>query len=126
MGSDSIFYTGVVPIRVKRVYEPVAKSDGKRYLVDRVWPRGIKKEAVSIEAWLKELGPSTELRQWFGHQPSRWATFKKRYFKELAGKEDLWAPIQETARRQTVTLVYSARDEQHNQAVALREFLESR
>lgn len=115
-----------MPIRVKRAYEPPAQSDGKRYLVDRVWPRGVKKDAIAIEAWLKELGPSTELRKWFGHEPSRWAGFKKRYFKELAGKEDLWGPLRKAARKQTITLVYSARDEEHNQAVALREFLESR
>lgn len=108
------------------MYEAASKADGKRYLVDRVWPRGIKKESVAIEAWLKELGPSTDLRKWFGHDPSRWAEFKKRYFKELALKQDLWGPIQAAARKRTVTLVYSARDEEHNQAVALREFLESR
>lgn len=113
-----------MPIRVKRVYEPAAKADGTRYLVDRVWPRGIKKDAVSIEAWLKELGPSTELRKWFGHDPKRWAAFKKRYFKELRAKEELWAPVRSAARKRTVTLVYSARDEEHNQAVALKEFLE--
>ncbi len=115
-----------MPIRVKRVYEAAAKGDGKRYLVDRMWPRGIKKEAVSIEAWLKELGPSTELRKWFGHDPARWAEFKKRYFKELEAKQELWRPICSAARKRTVTLVYSARDEVHNQAVALREFLEMR
>jgi len=115
-----------VPIRVKRVYEPAAKADGKRYLVDRVWPRGIKKDAISIEAWLKELGPSTELRKWFGHEPARWTEFKKRYFNELASKKALWEPLREASRKQTITLVYSARDEAHNQAVALCEFLESR
>ena len=108
------------------MYEPAATSDGKRYLVDRVWPRGIRKDAISIEAWLKELGPTTELRRWFGHEPARWDAFKKRYFKELADKEDLWGPIRKAARTRTITLVYSARDEEHNQAVALREFLESR
>ena len=116
----------MVPIRVKRAYAPATKRDGTRYLVDRMWPRGVKKDALSLEAWLKELGPSTELRKWFGHDPARWAAFKKRYFKELARKEDLWGPICSRARKHTVTLVYSARDEEHNQAVALREFLESR
>jgi uncharacterized protein YeaO (DUF488 family) len=115
-----------MPIRVKRVYEAAAKADGKRYLVDRMWPRGIKKDAVSIEAWLKELGPSTELRKWFGHEPARWTEFKKRYFKELEHKEEIWAPIRSAAGKHTVTLVYSARNEEHNQAVALREFLDSR
>lgn len=111
---------------MKRVYESPAKTDGKRYLVDRIWPRGIKKDAIELEDWVKELGPSTELRKWFGHDASRWTEFKKRYFKELAGKEDLWKPIRSQARKHTVTLVYSARDEEHNQAVALREFLRSR
>lgn len=115
-----------MPIRVKRVYESPAKTDGKRYLVDRIWPRGIKKDAIEIEDWVKELGPSTELRKWFGHDASRWTEFKKRYFKELTGKEEQWKPIRSQARKHTVTLVYSARDEDHNQAVALREFLQSR
>ncbi len=116
----------MMPIRVKRAYAPATKRDGKRYLVDRIWPRGVKKDTFSIEAWLKELGPSHERRKWFGHDPARWAEFKKRYFKELARKDDLWGPIRSAARKHTVTLVYSARDEEHNQAVALREFLESR
>ena len=115
-----------MPIRVKRVYVPSARSDGKRYLVDRVWPRGVKKDALSIEAWLKELGPSDALRKWFAHVPERWPEFKKRYFAELAKREDLWRPLLAESRRGTVTLVFSARDEEHNQAVALREFLESR
>jgi uncharacterized protein YeaO (DUF488 family) len=126
MTRDSIFYTGTVPIRVKRAYEAAAKGDGKRYLVDRVWPRGLRKDAIAIDAWLKELGPSTELRKWFGHEPARWGEFKKRYFEELESKEALWGPIRSAARERTVTLVYSARDEEHNQAVALREFLDSR
>ena len=116
----------MVPIRVKRAYAPATQRDGARYLVDRIWPRGVKKDTLSIEAWLKELAPSHELRKWFGHDPARWAEFKKRYFKELARKEDLWGPVRSAARNHTVTLVYSARDEEHNQAVALREFLESR
>ncbi len=116
----------MMPIRVKRAYAPATKRDGTRYLVDRMWPRGVKKDALSIEAWLKELGPSTELRKWFGHDPARWAEFKKRYFKELGRKEELWGPIRSAARKHTVTLVYGARDEEHNQAVALREFLEAR
>lgn len=115
-----------MPIHVKRAYAPATQRDGTRYLVDRLWPRGVKKDALSIEAWLKELAPTTELRKWFGHDPARWAEFKKRYFKELARQEDLWGPLRSAARKRTVTLVYSARDEEHNQAVALREFLESR
>ena len=115
-----------MPIQVKRAYEPANRRDGKRFLVDRIWPRGVKKDELSIEAWLKDLGPSTELRKWFGHDPARWDAFRKRYFEELAEKDELWGPLLAAARKQTVTLVYSARDEAHNQAVALKEFLESR
>lgn len=115
-----------MPIHVKRAYDTPTKRDGTRYLVDRIWPRGVKKDEIAIEAWLKELGPSNELRKWFAHDPARWAEFKKRYFKELDGKKDLWEPVRSEARKHTVTLVYSAKDEEHNQAVALREFLESK
>ena len=115
-----------MPIRVKRVYASPARSDGTRYLVDRVWPRGVKKNALSMEAWLKELGPSDALRKWFGHDPARWSEFKKRYFKELADKKELWGPLLTESRQRTVTLLFSARDEQHNQAVALRDFLQTR
>ncbi len=94
-----------MPIRVKRAYAPATKRDGTRYLVDRIWTRGVKKDALSIEAWLKELAPSIELRKWFGHDPARWAELKKRCFKELAGKEDLWAPIRSAIRKHIVTFV---------------------
>ena len=113
-------------IRVKRVYEPAARGDGKRYLVDRVWPRGVKKESLSMVAWVKELGPSTELRKWFAHDPKKWVEFKKRYFKELRASKELWAPILAVSKKGTVTLLYSAKDEEHNQAVALKAFLDSR
>ena len=111
-------------IKVKRVYEPVDASDGRRFLVDRLWPRGISKQAARIETWLKEAGPSNDLRKWFGHDPARWTEFKRRYRGELQSKREVIAPLLEAARGGDVTLVYSARDEEHNQAVALKEFLD--
>ena len=112
-----------MPIQTKRVYEAANAEDGKRFLVDRLWPRGVAKDRVHLEAWLPELGPSHALRRWFAHDPLKWAEFKKRYRAELAGKSELWTPILEASRRGTVTLVYSARDENHNQAVALAAYL---
>ncbi len=110
-------------IQVKRVYEPRAKSDGFRVLVDRLWPRGISKEAAKLDLWLPDLGPSTSLRKWFSHDPARWAEFNRRYHAELKQKQALLATITEQAKTRPVTLLYSAKDEQHNQAVALRSFL---
>ena len=112
-----------MPIRTKRVYEAASAEDGKRFLVDRLWPRGVAKDRVHIERWLPELGPSHALRRWFAHDPAKWAEFKKRYRAELADKGELWAPILAASKIDTVTLVYSARDETHNQAVALAEYL---
>jgi len=113
-------------IRVKRVYELSDPSDGRRYLVDRLWPRGITRAGASVDAWLKELGPSHQLRRWFGHEPARWLAFKRRYFKELEDAREAWEPLVVEARRRPVTLLFSARDERHNQAVALAEFLRRR
>jgi len=110
-------------ILVKRVYEPAAKSDGFRLLVDRLWPRGLSKENASIDLWLRDIGPSTALRKWFNHDPARWAEFQRRYDAELKEKATLLAAIKEHAKTKPVTLLYSAKDEQHNQAVALRSFL---
>ncbi len=110
-------------ILVKRVYEPAAKSDGFRLLVDRLWPRGLSKENAHIDLWLREIGPSTALRKWFNHDPARWAEFQRRYYAELKEKATLLATIKKHAKTQPVTLLYSAKDEQHNQAVALRNFL---
>lgn len=115
-----------MPVRVKRIYVAAEPGDGKRYLVDRVWPRGVSKEKAGIDAWRKELGPSHDLRKWFGHDPSRWEEFKSRYFEELERQPDLWHGLVHDARSSTVTLVYSARNEEHNQAVALSEFLQSK
>ncbi|TKB76347.1 MAG: DUF488 domain-containing protein [Nitrospira sp.] len=110
-------------IQVKRVYEPMAKSDGFRVLVDRLWPRGISKTDAKLDLWLPNLGPSTALRQWFNHDPARWAEFQRRYHAELKKKTALLATITEPAKTHPVTLLYSAKDERHNQAVALQSFL---
>ena len=110
-------------ILVKRIYEPAAKSDGFRVLVDRLWPRGISKENVKLDLWLPDLGPSTELRKWFNHDPAKWDEFRRRYHAELKAKTALLATITEQAKTRPITLLYSAKDEQHNQAVALQSFL---
>ena len=113
-------------IQIKRVYEPAVSEDGKRFLVERLWPRGIKKSELRIDAWLKELGPSTSLRKWFGHDPKRWDEFRRRYFEELEKNIEACKPIERAAARGRVTLVYSSHDEEHNNAVALKEFLEAK
>ena len=113
-------------IRLKRAYAPAAAEDGRRFLVDRVWPRGVRKDDLQLTAWLKEAGPSTELRTWFGHDPARWEEFQRRYRQELERRPTVLDPLLEAARQGDVTLVYSARDEQHNQAVVLRQVLEER
>ena len=110
-------------ILAKRVYEPVAKTDGFRVLVDRLWPRGISKEAAQLDLWLPDLGPSTVLRQWFNHDPARWADFLRRYHAELQEKTIFITTIKNQAKTRAVTLLYSAKDEHHNQAVALQRFL---
>ncbi len=110
-------------IRIKRIYEEPAKDDGHRLLVDRVWPRGMTKEHAHVDEWDKEIGPSTELRKWFGHEPPKYAEFKKCYTKELKAVPDELERMRALARMQRVTLVYSAKDEEHNQAVVLQEVL---
>lgn len=110
-------------ILVKRIYEPTAKSDGFRVLVDRLWPRGIAKESAKLDLWLPDLGPSTVLRKWFDHDPTKWDEFRRRYHAELKEKQEPVAELREWARERTVTLLYSAKDEERNQAVALRSFL---
>ena len=113
-------------IRIKRAYEEAAPEDGRRFLVDRLWPRGIKKEALPLDGWLKEVAPSDELRRWFGHEPERWAEFQRRYAAELDAQPESWQPLLEAARQGDVTLVYAARDEEHNNAAALRSYLEKK
>ncbi|MBN1141139.1 MAG: DUF488 domain-containing protein [Deltaproteobacteria bacterium] len=111
-------------IRLKRVYEKPEPGDGCRVLVDRVWPRGIKKEDLRLDAWLKELAPSTTLLQWFGHDPSKWDEFRQRYFRELEGLREPVESLRNRARQGPLTLVYGASDPKHNNAVALKAFLE--
>ena len=111
-------------LKTKRVYEPAEASDGIRFLVDRLWPRGIKKEALKMKAWLKDVAPSPELRKWFAHDPARWQEFQRRYTAELKSNADAWSPILEAAKQGNVTLLYSARDTEHNSALLLEEFLE--
>jgi len=113
-------------IRSKRVYEPADPQDGFRILVDRVWPRGMKKEQVQADLWLKDVAPSTALRNWFGHDRSKWEEFKSRYFSELDAKPDAVARVLDQAARGRVTLLFSAHDAECNQAVALREYVLSR
>lgn len=111
-------------IKIKRVYEKPAKEDGCRVLVDRLWPRGVKKEAAHLDLWMKEVAPSDALRKWFGHVPEKWPEFQKRYRAELAKKHELVAQLKKMAKEhRTMTLLYGAKDEQHNQAVALAEML---
>jgi len=113
-------------IGIKRVYEAPAREDGTRVLVDRVWPRGVRKDAARVIQWMRELGPSDELRQFFNHDPARWNEFRKRYRRELrsANARQMLKELAALARKDTLTLVYGAKDETHNQAVVLREVLE--
>ncbi len=115
-------------IKTKRVYDEVEKDDGIRVLVDRLWPRGIKKEEVKIDLWLKEVAPSIELRKWFSHEPSRWKEFCKRYKEELRMDEEKKIALSELtkiATRKKLTLIYSAKDKEHNNAVVLKKLLEN-
>lgn len=113
-------------IRLKRAYDPPADDDGERYLVDRLWPRGVRKDDLRLTAWLKDAAPSADLRRWFGHDPAKWPEVRERYRRELEDHPGVWQPLLDAARRGTVTLVYAARDPEHNNAVVLREVLEER
>ena len=113
-------------IALKRAYESASRDDGVRFLVERLWPRGVTKEKLRVGAWLKEVAPTTELRKWFSHDPDKWSRFRARYFRELDAAPEAWRPLLSAARRGTVTLVYSSHDERHNNAVALRDYLENR
>ena len=110
-------------IHIKRVYDPATSDDGARVLVDRVWPRGISKEVAELTLWLKDIAPTTQLRKWFGHDPSRWAEFRRRYHLELEANQDAIKQLHEIMKKRRVTLIYSAHDQEHNQAVALAEYL---
>ena len=111
-------------IRIKRTYDQPTSADGRRILVDRLWPRGMTKEALAMDAWLKDVTPSTGLRQWFGHRPERWDEFRRRYERELDANIDAWEPIVEASTKGVVTLLYSAQDVAHNHAIVLRDYLE--
>ena len=116
----------MMDIRTKRVYEPANPHDGLRVLVDRVWPRGMTKEQAQADLWLKDVAPSTALRKWFGHDRSQWEAFKSRYFLELDAKPEAVARLLDEAAQGRLTLLFSARDAEYNQAVALREYLLAR
>jgi uncharacterized protein YeaO (DUF488 family) len=113
-------------IRVKRVYEPPAASDGARYLAERLWPRGMTKQALHLDGWSREAAPSATLRRWFSHDPAKWDEFVRRYRAELDEHAEAWQPLVAAARRGPVTLLFSARDEAHNSAVALQRYLEEK
>ena len=108
-------------IKIKRVYEKPDKEDGLRILVDRLWPRGLTKEKASVDLWLKDIAPSTELRKWFGHDPVRWTEFRKQYWEELEKNKEESSLLTEQLRNGEVTLVYGAKDEEHNEALVLKE-----
>jgi uncharacterized protein YeaO (DUF488 family) len=112
-------------ILLKRAYDAPEEADGTRFLVDRLWPRGIKKEDLQLDGWLKEVAPSDDLRKRFGHDPDRWEAFQERYAKELDEKADALDPIRDAARQGDVTLVFAAKDTEHNNAVALKAYLEA-
>lgn len=111
-------------IKIKRAYEQSHTDDGLRILVDRLWPRGLTKEKASVDLWLKEIAPSTELRKWFAHDPDKWKSFRGRYETELSHNQDLIKVLKQKAREGTITLIYGARDEKHNEALVLKQFLE--
>jgi uncharacterized protein YeaO (DUF488 family) len=113
-------------IKLKRAYEPAVANDGARFLVERLWPRGVKKSRLRIDGWLKDVAPSTDLRKWYGHEPKKWSEFRRRYFKELRAHRDAWQPLLSAARRGRVTFVYAAHDVARNGAVALKAFLDRR
>ena len=113
-------------IKLKRVYEAASRDDGVRILVERLWPLGIKKAALKLDTWLKDVAPSDGLRQWFGHEPKKWNGFRDRYFAELEANPQTWESVAKAARRGRVTLIYSSRDMEHNNAVALKDYLEDK
>ena len=113
-------------IRIKRAYDPALAADGRRFLVDGLWPRGLKKEILSVEGWVKGVAPSRALCDWFGHDPVRWTQFARRYEEELDRNSEAWKPLLEAARAGDLTLVFAARDVERNNAVVLRDYLERR
>jgi len=113
-------------IKIKRIYELASPDDGRRIYVDRLWPRGMKKEQVKIDEWLKDISPSDGLRKWFGHDPSKYAEFRRRYTKELEEHSEILERIKKEAKKETVTLLFSAKDVEHNNATVLKELLSGR
>jgi uncharacterized protein YeaO (DUF488 family) len=111
-------------IKIKRVYEQPDKDDGVRILVDRLWPRGLTKEKACVDLWLKDIAPSSELRKWFAHDPEKWKRFRERYETEINHNHDLIKVLKQKAKKGTITLIYGARDERHNEALVLKQFLE--
>jgi uncharacterized protein YeaO (DUF488 family) len=109
---------------IQRVYDKDQFNDGHRFLVERLWPRGVRKETLRIDGWLKDVAPSTELREWFSHDPAKWQDFRRRYFAELDARPEAWRPIAHAARHGDAILLYSAHDAEHNSAVVLKEYLE--
>ncbi|MDE2590854.1 MAG: DUF488 domain-containing protein [Patescibacteria group bacterium] len=110
-------------ITIKRIYEKSSTTDGKRVLIDRLWPRGLTKEKAKIDVWLKDIAPSTELREWFGHDPVKWSEFKKRYLTEIKSNSTAMSQLEELLKKGKVTLVYAAKDKEYNDAVVLQEYL---
>ena len=111
------------PIRLKRIYDPVEPEDGQRILVERLWPRGMRKADAALDDWIREVAPSSELRKWYGHDPGKWEAFRERYLAELGDRPELLADLRERARAAPLTLLYAARDRQRNSAVVLKEAL---
>lgn len=113
-------------IQLKRVYEEPGPQDGARFLVERLWPRGIRKTEIHMDSWQKEAGPSSELRKWYSHDPAKWTEFQRKYFAELEKRSEAWEPIVQAAKHGAVTLLYSSHDTQYNNAAALKRFLEAK
>ena len=111
-------------LKIKRVYDAPEKGDGIRILVDRVWPRGMKKDAAAIDLWLREIAPTAELRKWFNHDDEKWEEFRNRYYKELENNQEHVSRLRKELKKETVTLVYAAKNKEHNQAVVIKEFLQ--
>jgi uncharacterized protein YeaO (DUF488 family) len=113
-------------ITLARVYDHVSAGDRPRFLVERLWPRGVRRADLQLDDWVKDVGPSTELRRWFGHEPEKWDEFRRRYFAELDSRPEAWEPLRDAADAGDITLLYSSHDAEHNNAVALREYLTAR
>ncbi len=118
--------TSSVDLKVKRIYEPPAASDGCRVLVDRLWPRGVSREDAKLDGWIKEVAPSDELRKWFGHEPAKWDAFRHKYFRELDAQDGVRERVLGACSGDTATLLFAAKDSEHNNAVALKEYLDKR